>query len=139
MSGERRTVQGEIPDSVADRDEGYTHNPNPQDELEIQRARFAEQQRQLQQDRREAAEAITEVSERLEQDYQAAQHDPDHEAFIPTQREEQATMGSATHGGHGYTHEQSEPTVVGLGVDVPRRFPPPRRDDELEDDERQTR
>ena len=127
MSGERRTVQGELPDGVADRDQGYTHNPNPQDELEIQRARFAEQQRQLQQDRREAAEAMNEMERGLEEQYQAAQHDPAHEVFVPTQREEQATMDSATHA-DTVTDDQVSPGIGTVSAEVPWRMPPATAD-----------
>jgi hypothetical protein len=115
MSSERRTIQGEVPDGIADRSQGYTHNPNPEEELAVQRARFAENQRQLQHDREEAADAISEVEANLAEQYRAAQHNPDHQAFIPEQRAEQEALGSATHGGHFDTSGSTMPETIGGG------------------------
>lgn len=135
MSSDRRTIHGETTDGVVDRAEGYTHNPNPDDELALQRARFAEQQRQLQKDRHEAAEAISEVSEKLGEQYAAAQHDPDHLAFVPEQFAELEESGTATHGGSGYTTEEPRPSVLPSN-DVVKRVPTTPAQDVAEENER---
>lgn len=85
MSSERRSIEGDLPDGVADRDQGYEHNPNPEDEVALQRARFEEMQRKLQQDRAVAAETVGEVQQRLAEQYEAEQEDPEHQAFVAEQ------------------------------------------------------
>lgn len=85
MSSERNSIEGELPDGVADRDEGYTHNPNPEDEIALQRARFEEAQRKLQEDRAVAAEVVSEVQQRLGEQYEEAIQDPEHQQFIAEQ------------------------------------------------------
>lgn len=82
---ERHTVAGELPDGVADRTQGYTHNPNPADEVAIQRARFDEMQHKLQHDRQEAAQTIDPVQHRLGHEFEQAIHDPEHEKFVQEQ------------------------------------------------------
>ncbi len=136
MSSERRTIHGETPDGVVERAEGYTHNPNPDDELALQRARFAEQQRQLQADRHQAAEAISEVSEKLGEQYAAAQHDPAHLAFVPEQFAELEESGTAIHGGSGYTTEETRPSVL-PSDDVVKRVPTEPAQDVAQDNDRQ--
>ena len=85
MSSERRSIEGELPDGVADRDKGYEHNPNPEDEVAANRARFEEQQRKIQLERAAAAEAIQEVQQTIEAHYHQAVQDPEHQAFVSEQ------------------------------------------------------
>lgn len=87
MNNDRRSVDGAMPDGVADRSQGYEHNPNPEDEVAINRMRFEERQRQLQQERAAAAEAISEVQERLGQEYEQQLNDPEHQKFVAEQLE----------------------------------------------------
>ncbi|MDP9316183.1 MAG: hypothetical protein M3R24_35905 [Chloroflexota bacterium] len=82
---ERHSMAGELPDGVADRTQGYTHNPNPEDEVAMQRARFAEMQHKLQQDRQETAQTIEPVQHRLGHEFDQAIHDPEHERFVQEQ------------------------------------------------------
>jgi len=125
---ERRTIQGEVPDGVADRTQGYTHNPNPDDELAEQRARFAEQQQQLQQDRQDVVEYVGEMQEQLGEQYQAAQQNPDRQAFIPKQEALAAQQPLATHGGQFDTSGSTVPETIGAGEmmrQTPRPVAPP--------------
>ncbi len=85
MSSDRRSVEGALPDGVADREAGYVHNPNPEDEVAANRARFEEQQRKIQQERAVAAEAIQEVQQTIEAQYHQAIEDPEHQAFVAEQ------------------------------------------------------
>ncbi len=82
---ERHTVKGELPDGIVDREQGYTHNPNPEDEVAAQRARFDEMQHKLQHDREEAAQTIQPVQGRLSNEFDQAIHDPEHEKFVQEQ------------------------------------------------------
>jgi hypothetical protein len=50
-----------------------------------QRARFEEKQRQLQQDLAEADHAVREVQQKVEEQYQQAIQDPEHQAFVSEQ------------------------------------------------------
>jgi hypothetical protein len=134
---ERRTIHGEVPDGVADRTQGYTHNPNPDDELAVQRARFAEQQQQLQEDRQEVVEYVGEMQDRLGEQYEAAQQNPDHQAFIPVQEALVEQQPMATHGGQFDTSGSTMPETIGAGEmmrQTPRPVAPPS--DALGEEER---
>lgn len=124
MSSDRRTVHGEVPDGVADRSEGYTHNPNPEDELAAQRAHFAERQQQLQHDREEAAHLIEETQQHVAEQYKAAQQNPDHQAFAAEQQEEQSALEPSTHGGQFDRSGALMPDIIGAG-EMERRVPTP--------------
>ncbi len=137
---ERRTIHGEVPDGVADRTQGYTHNPNPDDELAVQRARFAEQQQQLQEDRQEVVEYVGEMQEWLGEQYEAAQQNPDHQAFIPVQEALIEQQPMATHGGQFDTSDEGLPGTLGAGEWM-RNVPPPvlPRPDELPGEQHEER
>jgi hypothetical protein len=83
MSSERRSIQGDLPDGVVPA--GQEDNPNDPELLAQQRARFAERQRELQQDRQEASEQIRAVQSDLESQYERSMQDPEHQAFIQEQ------------------------------------------------------
>lgn len=134
-NNDRRTIQGDVPDGVVDGAQVYTHNPNPDDELALQRERFAQQQGQLQQDREQAAEALEEVNERLADQYQAAQQDPAHQAFVPAQQAALEEADSATDGGAGYTDEEATPSRA-INSEIPRVVPTRPAQDTLQDNER---
>jgi hypothetical protein len=102
MSSERRTVEGSVPDGIADRAHGYTHNPNPPNELAAQQAHFAEREHKYQQERAAAIEAFQEVERAEEERYEEAQHKPEHQAFIAEQREHQRVDPSHTKGGQDW-------------------------------------
>lgn len=112
---ERRTIHGEVPDGIADRTQGNTYNPNPDDELAVQRARFAEQQHQLQQDRQDVVEYVSDMQDQLGTQYEAAQQNPDRQAFIPTQEALADAQPTATQGGQIDTSGASLPETIGAG------------------------
>ncbi len=107
MSSERRSVEGNIPDGVVDRAEGYTHNPNPDDELAAQQAHFAERQRKYQEERATAAAAVREVQHAVEEQYEQAQHNSEHQAFIAEQRAHQRTDPPHMQGGQTKTEDRA--------------------------------
>lgn len=134
---ERRTIEGEVPDGVADRTQGNTYNPVPDDQLAVQRARFAEQQQQLQQDRQDVVEYVGEKQEQLSEQYQAAQADPNVQAFLPTQEALLESEPTATQGGQFDTSGAAMPETIGAGEmmrQTPRPVAPPP--DALGEDQR---
>jgi hypothetical protein len=104
MTSERRTVEGSLPDQVVD--QGEYPNPNPDDELALQRAHFAERQRRYQEDRAAAAKEIGEVQEAVGQQYEQAQHKPEHQQFVAEQRQHQQVDPPSTRGGRQSTEKR---------------------------------
>jgi hypothetical protein len=125
MSSERRSVEGALPDGVGDRDHGYEHNPNPEDEVAANRARFEENQRRLQQDREAAAEVIRDVQQTIEKQYEASLHDPEHQAFIAEQVEHEYEDHPHLRGGQEYTGDQHVGPVGTGNAEVGRHVPLP--------------
>lgn len=122
---ERRTETGELPDGIADREHGYTHNPNPQDEVAAQRARFEEMQRKLQQDRQEAAQVIEDVQQRVGEEFEQSMHDPEHEKFVQEQVEHELVDRPYLRGGK---EESGDPVVTRAmpgNIESGRRVPLP--------------
>lgn len=125
MSSERRSVEGELPDGVADRDEGYSHNPNPEDEVAAQRARFEEMQRKLQADRTTAAEAVTEVQQKLAEQFQEAQNDPEHQQFVAEQIAHEEIDAPYQRGGQEIEGDPVTSMALPQNAEVGRRAPLP--------------
>lgn len=133
MTSERRSVHGALPDGVADRAQGYTHNPNPEDELAAQRARFAERQRELQADRAAASERLGEIQHDLGEQYQQAQHDPEHQAMVAEQRAHQAVDAPHQRGGQEYAGEPEAMAPMPGNVELGRHAPKPTTPRDAED------
>ena len=130
---ERRTVTGDSPDGIADREQGYTHNPNPEDEVAAQRARFEEMQHKLQHDRQEAAHAIEPVQERLGHEFEQAIHIPEHERFVQEQVEHEFVDRPHTQGGQ---EVEGDPEVIAsmpANVEIGQRAPKPTTPRSAED------
>jgi len=125
MSSERRSVEGTLPDGVGDRSQGYEHNPNPDDQVAANRARFEEMQRKIQQDRETAAEAIREVQHNIEQQYGQAINDPEHQAFVAEQIEHEHTETFHMPGGQERTGDEHVGTVGSSNAEVGRHVPLP--------------
>ncbi|MBV9787402.1 MAG: hypothetical protein JOZ51_04480 [Chloroflexi bacterium] len=127
MSSERRSIEGNLPDGVGDRDHGYEHNPNPEDEVAANRARFEEAQRKLQAERESAAEAIRDVQTTIEQQYEEAIQDPEHQAFVAEQIEHEYTdpMPAHNRGGQEYRGDEHVGTVGSGNAEVGRHVPVP--------------
>ncbi|HEX6287815.1 MAG TPA: hypothetical protein VFZ66_01420 [Herpetosiphonaceae bacterium] len=125
MSSERRSVEGELPDGIGDRAHGYEHNPNPEDQVEANRARFEEMQRKLQREREAAAKAIQGVQRQLEEQYVAAQQDPEHQAFIAEQVEHEYTDRPSLRGGQEQSGDEHVGTVGSSNAEVGRHVPVP--------------
>lgn len=122
---ERRTVTGELPDGVADREQGYTYNPNPEDEVAVQRARFDEMQRKLQHDRDEAAQAVEPVQQRLGHEFDQAIHDPEHDKFVREQIGHEFVDQPHVRGGQ---EVEGDPEVIApmpTNVEIGQRAPKP--------------
>lgn len=132
---ERRTIEGEVPDGIADRTQGNTYNPNPADELAVQRARFAEQQQQIQQDREQTAEVLNEVQGNLGEQYVVAQQNPDRQAFVPEQQALAEEITPASTGGQFDTSTTDMPETIGAGEGMRRvQRPAPPTPDTLGDE-----
>ena len=125
---ERRTVTGTLPDGIADREQGYTHNPNPPDEVEIQRARFDEMQHKLQHDRDEAAQAIEPVQNRLGHEFDHAIHNPEHEKFVQEQVDHEFADRPHVRGGQEVEGDPEViapmPTNIEIGQHAPKPTTP---------------
>lgn len=119
---ERRTDDGEVPDGIVDREQGYTHNPNPEDEVAAQRAAFEAAQSRLQEKRHESAEAIEEVQATVAQQFEEAIKDPEHQKFVAEQLEHEETDPAYSVGGQEKPGEDVEavlPTSIEAGHTVP--------------------
>lgn len=125
MSSERRSIEGALPDGVGDRDHGYEHNPNPEDQVAANRARFEENQRKLQQERESAAEVIRDVQATIEKQYEESLHDPEHQAFIAEQVEHEYTDPLHNRGGQEYRGDEHVGTVGSSNAEVGRHVPVP--------------
>jgi hypothetical protein len=112
---ERRTIEGEVPDGIADRTQGNTYNPNSDDELAVQRARFNQQQQQIQHDREQTAEVLNEVQGHLGDQFVIAQQNPDRQAFVPEQQALAEGIEPASTGGQFDTSGTDMPETVGAG------------------------
>lgn len=138
MSSERRSVEGELPDGVADRAQGYTHNPNPDDEIAANRARFEAKQQELQQDRQAVAEQIREVQHKVEGQYEASMHDPAHAAFMPEQIAHAQSDPLYSHGGVERDGGDEPATVMPNNLEIGKHVPmptTPRRAEEFNNEE----
>jgi hypothetical protein len=133
MSSERRSIEGELQDGVADREEGYTHNPNPEEEIAAQRARFEEMQRKLQADRSVAAEAVTEVQQKLGEQYQEAQNDPQHQEFIAEQLAHGEIDQPYMRGGQEIPGDEVVTTALPQNAEIGQRRPLPTTAREAEE------
>ena len=120
MTSDRMSVDGTLPDGVVP--EGAEQNPNPPEQVAANRARFEEKQRELQHDRAEAAEQIRAVQADLETQYQAAMHDPAHQAFIPEQIAHELSEPLHQHGG------QEDPGADLMGRPLPESLDTARRE-----------
>ncbi len=125
MTSERRSVEGELPDGIADRARGYTHNPNPDDEVAANRARFEAKQRELRADHEAAVEAFREINDELGSEYQAAMRDPEHQAMIPEQRAHQSADPPRVRGGQEYQGDQDALSAMPTNVEIGRSVPKP--------------
>lgn len=138
MSSERRSVEGDLPDGVADRAHGYTHNPNPDEQVAANRARFEQKQRELQHDLEASSETIRDVQERVEEQYEASMNDPAHQAFIPEQIAHQQADPLHDHGGQERAGVDEMTTLLPTGVEIGRHVPmptTPRRAEEFNNEE----
>lgn len=122
---ERRTIEGELPDGVADREEGYTHNPNPDDEVAAQRARFEAMQRKLQQDRAAAAHTIEAVQQRVGEEFEQAVHDPEHEQFVQEQVDHELVDRPYLRGGKEVQGDQEAFAPMPGNVEISQHAPKP--------------
>lgn len=138
MSSERRSIEGELPDGQADRAQGYTHNPNPEDEVAAQRARFEEMQRKLQQDRAQVVGTINEVREATVEQYQEAKQDPEHQKFVEEQVQHQLTDPPHLVGGQERDGAPEGLSAMPGNVEISRHAPlptTPRRAEEFNNEE----
>lgn len=125
MSSGRRSVEGELPDGIADRDAGYSHNPNPDDEVALQRARFEEAQRKLQEDRAAASEVVGEVQQRLAEQYEQQQNDPEHQEFIAEQIAHGEIDAPYQRGGQEIPGDEQVGVTLPQNAEVARHIPLP--------------
>ena len=130
---ERRTADGEVPDGIADREQGYTHNPNPEDEVALQRARFEEAQHKLQGKRQESAEAIEEVQSDVEQQFQEAIADPEHQKFVAEQLEHEEVDKPYFVGGQESSGDDVVTRVLPGSIESGRQVPLPTTPQSAED------
>jgi len=130
---ERRTVDGEMADGIADRGQGYTHNPNPADEVAAQRARFEAAQAKLQEKRHESAEAIEEVQTNLGQQFEEAINDPEHQKFVAEQVEHEQTDPSFFVGGQERAGDDVVTRVLPGNIESGRQVPLPTTPRNAED------
>jgi hypothetical protein len=96
----------------------------------VQRARFNEQQQQIQQDREQTAEVLNEVQGHLGEQFVVAQQNPDRQAFVPEQRALADQIEPASTGGQENTGDYANQTIANMGgtaqpVPIPTQ---PRRD-----------
>lgn len=123
MSSERRSVDGQVPDGVVDRERGYEHNPNSPEEVAANKARFEANQRQIQQDRAAAADTIREVQEMVDAQYHEAQQEPEHQEFVAEQIAHQEVDPPHIRGGveraGGPEDVAALPTNVEIGLNEP--------------------
>lgn len=133
MSSERRSIEGELQDGVADREAGYTHNPNPEDEVAAQRARFEEMQRKLQADRTSAAEVVGEVQQKLGEQFQEEQHNPEHQQFVAEQLAHSEIDQPYMRGGQEQSGDQVASTSLPQNAELGRRTPLPTTAREAEE------
>lgn len=122
---ERHSVAGELSDGIADRAQGYTHNPNPEDEVALQRARFDEMQHKLQHDRNEAAETIEPVQQRLGDEFNQAIHDPGHEHFVQEQIDHELTDRPHVRGGQEVEGDPETMPPMPTNVEIGHHAPMP--------------
>jgi hypothetical protein len=138
MTSDRRSISGDLPDGVIPPTEGHAPNPNPEDEVARNRARFEEAQRRLQQGRAEAVETINRVRDQAEHEYEDAQHDPEHQRFVEEQIAHQRTDRPAIRGGKEYAGDEEQfasmPANVELGYPEPKPTTP-RRAEEFNNEE----
>lgn len=125
MSSGRRSVEGELPDGIADREAGYSHNPNPDDEVALQRARFEEAQRKLQEDRAAASEVAGEVQQRLVEQYEQEQNDPEHQQFIDEQIAHGEIDVPYSRGGQEIPGDEQVGVTLPQNAEVGRHIPMP--------------
>jgi hypothetical protein len=125
MTSERRSIEGELPDGIADRDRGYAHNPNPDDEVAANRARFEAKQRELRADHEAALEAFNEINDELDAEYQESMSDPEHQAMIPEQRAHQVADPLHSRGGQEYQGDQDALSAMPTNVEIGRSVPKP--------------
>lgn len=126
MNSKRRSIQGELPDGIADREHGYVHNPNPPDQVAANRARFEQHQREIQHDRAAASEEIEHSQERVEQKYEQLIHDPAHQAFIPEQITHQTSDIPHDRGGQDRDINEGDEAIIISGDPIlPRPVPKP--------------
>lgn len=125
MSSDRHSSDGDLPDGVVDRDAGYTHNPNSDEEVAANRARFEAVQRELQQNREHAAEELHAVQDRVEQQYDAAQHDPAHQDFVPEQLAHQRNDPPHRQPSHEEGSQAFDEPVLPGNVEIARHVPMP--------------
>ncbi len=122
---ERRTADGELPDGIADREQGYTHNPNPEDEVAAQRARFEAAQAKLQEKRHEFAEAIEEVQANVGQQFEEAISDPEHQKFVAEQLEHEEVDPAYFVGGQEQQGDDVVTRAMPGDIDSGRQVPLP--------------
>ncbi len=130
---ERRTVTGELADGIADREQGYTHNPNPEEEVAAQRARFDDMQHKLQHDRQEAAQAVEPVQQRLGQEFEQAIHIPEHEKFVQEQVEHEFVDRPHTQGGQEVEGDPEAMAPMPSNFEIARHAPKPTTPRNAED------
>lgn len=122
---ERHSVTSALPDGIADREQGYTHNPNPEDEVAAQRARFDEMQRKLQQDRYEAAQAIEPVQDRLGHEFDQAIHNPEHEKFVQEQVDHEFVDRPHIRGGEEVEGDPEAMAPMPTNIEIAHHAPKP--------------
>lgn len=130
---ERHTVSGVVPDGIADREQGYTHNPNPDAEVAAQRARFEEMQHKLQQDRHGTAEAIEPVQQRLGDEFDQAIHNPEHEKFVHEQIVHEFVDQPHVRGGAEAEGDQEALSPMPTNIEIARHAPKPTTSRAAED------
>lgn len=97
MSSTRRSTGGELPDGVVP--SGQEENPNPPEQVAAQRAKFEDKQRELQHDRQDAADQLRTTQTEVEDQYQRAIQDPEHQAFMAEQLAHELNDPQHEHGG----------------------------------------
>jgi ribosomal protein L9 len=125
MSSERRSIEGQLPDGIGDRSQGYEHNPNPEDQVAANRARFEEQQQRLQQEREAAADVLRDVQHTIETQYKESMQDPEHQAFIEEQVAHELNETPHLRGGQEQQGDEHVGTVGSSNAEVGRHVPLP--------------
>jgi hypothetical protein len=91
--------QGQLADGVLDRDAGEDYNPNANNTVEANRARFEAMNKQIARDHHQLEKEIAPVMERVAQEAKEAAELPEHQAMLSDQEAHSRTDPLATQAG----------------------------------------